>query len=209
MLDPKVVELTDGIIQSQFAERRQYLARDVHAIGMELSARGLFNSGAHIRRVVETCRREIEARGWMVHQAHVRVLSQLSIDPYPELSRDLKGRLSYFLPLCDDYTQIPKNLITQLGLQSSPDTTVHEAHEHVLSKIGVEIDLFAETIGRRKQQESDRADGKSIYNFYSGVGAVQTGAGATANVVQHIGSKEKQVLQEALQAVREAVFSPK
>lgn len=109
MLDPKVVELTDGLIQSQFAERRQCLAGEVRAIGMELNSRGLFHSGEHVRRVVEICRREIETRGWIVHQAHVRVLSQLAIEPYPELSRDLKGRLSYFLPLGDDYAQAPKS----------------------------------------------------------------------------------------------------
>ncbi len=209
MLDPKVVELSDGIIQSKFAERRQQLAGEVQAIGMELNARGLFHSGDHVRRVVEICRREIETRGWIVYQAHIRVLSQLAIEPYPELSRDLKGRLSYFLSLGDDYAQLPQNLVRHLGLQSSPDTRVDEAHDHVLTKIGVEIDLFAETIGRRKQQGSDQADGKSVYNFYSGVGAVQTGAGATANVVQHIESEEKQALQEALRAVRDALSSLK
>lgn len=84
-----------------------------------------------------------------------------------------------------------------------------EAREHVLSKIGLEIDLFAETIVRRKQQGAGRTDGKSVYNFYSGVGAVQTGPGSTANVVQYIGSEEKQALQEALQAVRDALSSLK
>jgi hypothetical protein len=205
MFDPKFVELTDGLIQSQFSERRQSLAGELRAIGEELNSRGMFHSSDHVRRVVEICRHEIETRGWIVYNAHARVLSQLAIEPYPELSRDLKGRLSYFLPLGDDYAQAPKELATRLGLQSRPEIGVGETREHVLSKIGVEIDLFAETVGRRKQQGADQTDGKSVYNFYSGVGAVQTGTGSTANVVQHIGSQEKQALQEALQAVRDAV----
>ena len=93
MLDRKVVDLTDGLIQSQFAERRQRLAADLLAIAEQCNARGMFHSGDHIRRVVEICRREIEVRGWIVHNAHTRVLSQLAIEPYPELSQDLKVRL--------------------------------------------------------------------------------------------------------------------
>lgn len=209
MLDPKVVELTDGLIQSQFAERRKHLAEELRTVAEQCNARGMFHSGDHIRRVVEICRREIKTRGLIVHQAHVRVLSQLAIEPYPELSRDLKGRLSYFLSLGDDYAQAPKELAMRLGLQSRPEIGVGEAREHVLSKIGVEIDLFAETIGRRKQQDGDQSDGKSVYNFYSGVGAVQTGSGSIANVVQHIGREEKQALQEALQAIKDALLSLK
>jgi hypothetical protein len=63
MLDPKVVELTDRLIQTQFAERRQRLAGEVRAIGEELNSRGMFHSGVHLRSVVKTCRREIEIRG--------------------------------------------------------------------------------------------------------------------------------------------------
>lgn len=209
MLDPKVVELTDGLIQAQFTERRQHLAGEVLAIGQELNSHGMFHSGEHVRRVVGICRREIEIRGLIVHQAHVRVLSQLVIEPYPELSWDLKRRLSYFLSLGDDYAQAPKELATRLGLQSSPDTRVHEAHDHVLKKISTEIDLFVATICSRKQQGADQTDGKSVYNFYSGVGAVQTGHGSITNVVQHIGREEKQALQEALKAIKDAVSSIK
>lgn len=205
MLDPIVVELTDSIIQSQFAERRQQLAKDVQAIGMELSARGLFNSGAHVQRVIEICRREIETRGWIVYNAHTRVLAQLAIEPFPELSRDLKARLSYFLSLGDDYVRVPEQLAARLGLQSHPDTRVHEAHDHVLAKLGTEIDLYVETLARRKKERDNRADGRPIYNFYGAVGAFQTGSGSSAAVVQHIGSHDKEALQQALSAVREAL----
>lgn len=205
MLDRKVIELTDGIVQTQFAERRQRLPEELGAVAQQCSARGLLNSGHHVQRVLEICRREIETRGWIVYNAHIRVLSQLVIEPYPELSRDLKGRLSYFLPLGDDYAQASKELAMRLGLQSHPDTRVDEAREHVLAKIGTEIDLFVETLVRRRQQGGDQPDRTSVYNFYSGVGAVQTGPGSIANVVQHIGSQEKEALQEALTAVRDAL----
>jgi hypothetical protein len=205
MLDRKVVELTDGLIQWEFTQRRQCLTDELQAADEQFNARGALNSSMHVQRVVAVCRQEIEARGWIVYNAHTRVLSQLAIEPYPELSQDLKGRLSYFLSLSDDYAQAPKNLATRIGLQSQPDIRVHEARDHVLAKLGTEIDLYVETLARRKKKRDDRANGMPIYNFYSPVGAFQTGSGSSANVVQHIASHDKEALQQALCAVREAL----
>lgn len=205
MLDRKVVELTDGLIQSQFAERRKRLADELLAVAEQCNARRMFHSGDHVRRVVEICQREIEVRGLIVYNAHTRVLSQLAIEPYPELSQDLKGRLSYFLPLGDDYAVAPKDLSKRLGLQSRPETGMGEARDHVLAKLGTEIDLYLETLARRKKERDDRADGTPIYNIYGAVGAFQTGSGSSATVVQHIDSHDKETLQQALCAVREAL----
>lgn len=102
MLDSKVIDLTDRLIQIQFAERRQQLQGELLNAAGQFNARGTLNSSMHLQRVTEICRREIEIRAWLVYNAHVRVLSQLAVTPYPELSQDLKGRLAYFLPLGDD-----------------------------------------------------------------------------------------------------------
>lgn len=205
MLDSKVIDLTDSLIQAQFTERRQYLSRELVKIANQLNSRGLFHSGAHIQRVVELCRHEVDIRARIVFQTHIRVLSQLDIVPYPQLSQDLKGRLAYYLPLGDDFAQTPKNLAIQLGLQSSPDVRIDEAHDHVLRKIGAEIDLFVETLTRQSQQCTDQTAGKPVYNFYSPIGAFQTGPGSMATVVQHIGTEDKETLLQALSLVRDAL----
>lgn len=205
MLDSKVVELTDRLIQTQFAERRQQLANEILSTAQLLNSRGLLNSGAHIQKVIEICRHEVEIRAWIVHNAHVRVLTQLAVAPYPELSSNLKGRLSYFLPLGDDYAQAPRELAGRLGLQSSPDIRIHETRDHVLAKIGTEIDLFVETLTVQRQQRTDQTAGTPVYNIYSPIGAFQTGPGSMASVVQHIGAQDKETLQEALSLVRDAL----
>lgn len=205
MLDSKVAELTDRFIQTQFAERRQQLAHELLSTAQLSNSRGLLHSGMHLQKVTEICRHEVEIRGWIVHNAHVRVLSQLAVDPYPELSRDLKGRLSYFLPLGDDYAQAPREVAARLGLQSSPDIRIHETRDHVLAKIGTEIDLFVETLIRQRQQRTDQTAGNPVYNIYSPIGAFQTGPGSMANVVQHIGTQDKDVLLQALSLVRDAL----
>mgnify|MGYP001572399059 CR=1 FL=1 len=205
MLDSTVAELTDRLIQSQLAERRKQLQQELIAISRRLSANGLLRSGAHIQQVTEACRHEIETRGWIVWNAHRRVLSELAVAPYPELSRDLKSRMAHYLPLGDDYAQPPRDLAELLGVQSHPDIRVHEAHEHVLAKMGTEIDLFVETLNRRIQQLAEPTPGNSVVNIYAPIGALQTGPGATANVVQQIGNNDKKALQEALLTVREAL----
>lgn len=43
------------------------------------------------------------------------------------------------------------------------------------------------------------------YNFYGAVGSVQTGANATANVVQNLGADDRASLLSAIQQVRDAL----
>lgn len=72
-------------------------------------------------------------------------------------------------------------------------------------KLGTEIDLLVERLARQKQQEKGSGEGSSVYHFHSPVDAFQTAPGSTANVVQNIGSHDKDALQEALVAVKEAL----
>jgi hypothetical protein len=59
-----------------------------------------------------------------------------------------------------------------------------------------EIDLFARSLERRAKFE--RGASQAVYNFYSPVGAVQTGPGASASVVQNLEGAARQELAEAL-----------
>jgi hypothetical protein len=60
MLDRKVLELTDGLIQTQFDERRKRLPEELRTAAMHHNARG--SSGAHLQQNVAICRHEIEIR---------------------------------------------------------------------------------------------------------------------------------------------------
>ena len=82
---------------------------------------------------------------------------------------------------------------------------MHEAREHVFAKIGTEIDLFVEGLVRRIQQQPGTSEGSSTFHFHSAVGAVQTGHGSTTNVVQHIGTQERETLLKALALVKDAL----
>ena len=205
MLDSKIVELTNGLIHTKFTERGQRLQEDFVRAAQKSNASGMLNTSKHVEQVAELCRHEAKTRAWIVHHAHLRVLSELSVAPYPELSQDLKKRLSEFVSLGNDYARAPNELAHRIGLQSHPEYRIHEARERVLAQIGIEIDLFVERLTRQRQQRTDQTEGKPVYNFYSPIGAFQTGTGSTANVVQHFETKDREALQEALSAVREAL----
>ena len=76
MLDSKVLELTDGLIQTQFAERRQRLQEEFVRAAQEFNASNRYSTSVHVQHVAEICRREVEIRARIVHNAHLRVLSQ-------------------------------------------------------------------------------------------------------------------------------------
>ena len=65
--------------------------------------------------------------------------------------------------------------------------------------------MFVETLTRQRQQRTDQTEGKPVYNIYSPIGAFQTGAGSSANVVQHIGTQERETLLQALVVVKDAL----
>lgn len=206
MLDPNAAKISDALIENELTERRQVLERELVTIAQELNARGLFHSGAHVQKAWDLCVRELHIRAQLIFQTDVRVLSQLTIAPYPELKDDLRKRLERFLPLTDDYSGALQNLQSRLGLQSMPQLRIHEPREQVLRKIGGEIDLLVEGLLRRQQEAATLPAGMTTLNIYGAVGALQTGSGATSHVVQHINSEDKKALLEALAAVQQALI---
>ena len=131
MLDPKVVDLTDRLIQTQFAERHKRLQEEFVRTAQEFNATNRYSTSVHVQHVAEICRREVEIRAQIVLAAHTRVFSELAVAPYPELSRDLKNRLSYYVSLGDDYARAPNELAHRIGLQSHPDYRMHETRDHI------------------------------------------------------------------------------
>lgn len=205
MLDPKVAQVSDGLIEHTLIERRRMFSRDLQAIGAELNARGLFHSGVHLQKAMDLCVHELALRAHIIFQTDVRVLSQLNVAPYADMKEDLRRRLEQFLPLADDYSSALQDLQSRLGLKAHPDFRIHEPRAHVLGKLGGEIDLLVESLIRRQREATNQSGGSPTLNIYGTVGALQTGAGSTANVVQHISSDDKKALLEALAAVQQAL----
>ena len=83
--------------------------------------------------------------------------------------------------------------------------TLDEACDDSRRKHDVEIDLYVDSL-KISAEEQPSAMAHS-YHFYGTVGTVQTGAGATANVVQNLAAEDKQALLRALDQIKDAISS--
>ena len=81
MLDSKVTELADKMIQLQFHERTEQLDRDLQRTADEMRMNGMGTSGPHITAVHAHCARNVELRALIVWQNLLRVLSQAGVLP--------------------------------------------------------------------------------------------------------------------------------
>ena len=69
-------------------------------------------------------------------------------------------------------------------------------------KHDIEIDLYAASL---KDSGEESESQPATYNFYGNVGAVQSGAGSTANVVQNLAETDRQEIVNALNEVKLAI----
>jgi hypothetical protein len=77
-----------------------------------------------------------------------------------------------------------------------------DVRDHELARHEAEIEHYVATL------ETARARGTAsaaAYNFYGSVGAVVSGPGASATVVQNIGTDQREALLKALELVKKAI----
>jgi len=203
MLDHKITELARTMIQAELEGRRRELARDVERIQNEAAARGVGRSGAIVGQVYERCVHEIETRARVTWQILAKVLSTAGVTLTDDLAGELKAEVESYVPSdVQELTQLLSSVADRIGFgQFSPLT---DTRAHALRKIGAEIDLFVLALKRRDEASEGQAiPVPSVLNFYSPVGVVQTGPGATAHVIQNLGGQDKEALVQALEHVRQ------
>ena len=95
----------------------------------------------------------------------------------------------------------------QVGIKAPP---ISYALERTMTKVSTEIDLFALNLVQRAgtgKTQRQREGPQAVFNIYSPVGAIQTGSGATANIVQNLGSQDRDLLIKALELTKQALSS--
>lgn len=204
MLSPKLTERVNRLLDVQLRERRQILDSEIEAVKSMHNARGMLMSGAYVKCIQNICIRELEVRGVLAWQGLVRVMNLLGNEAHFEASSDLKTYLqSRIHSSCEELTEILSgNLFGLVPLDSVPLTP---ARDHVIEKHEIEIDLFIDAAETNQSASGKRASVTASYNFYGNVGSVQSGDGATANVVQNLGAEEREALIQALSLATDAL----
>lgn len=208
MLDPKFTELAGKLIQVEFQERRQQLSREIELVHNEMAERGIGRSGIAVARIRELCAREVGIRARIVWQMLLKVISSMGVEPSETLAQDLKAEVERYLPPdLPELTQIVKRQADRVRIEQTP-SALKEARTHALNKVGVEIDLFVHSLMSRAQaREGQAASPPPVIHIHSPVGVIQTGPGATANVLQDLGTDGREALLQALHQISEYLAS--
>lgn len=205
MLDPQIADLVRKMIEVRFAECDERLEKDITRIKAEMASRGTLRSGMTFQRIYELCAHEISIRAMIVWQVFKRIISSVGVCPSETLAADLKDELEKYLP--PDLPRLNRIMEEAAGLTQHPEPrSLAEPRGQALQRIGAEIDLFVLEM-ERLQEEAGKAAAVAgaTYNFHAPVGAVQTGPGAAASIVQTLTREDKRYLLQALDGLIEVL----
>ena len=206
MLDNKITDLVDRMTRVQFNERQGQLQRDIALAQSQMVARGLGRSGAIVQRVYELCSRDVEIRTLLIWQTLVRVLSQVGVRYSDDLAADLKQEIrKYLSSILEHPNDCLQKIVQQIGIGMATPL-LSDAREQAFMKVDAEIDLFVLSLLRQTEAREGKTESSGqIFNFYSPIGAIQTGPSATANVVMNLSHLDREALREALERVKEGL----
>lgn len=206
MLDAKLVELANRMIEVQLDERRYRFPREIEITFAELATIGLASSGAALNQAYNLCTKELKLRTKIVGESLFNVFSKTDLEPSDELSAELKREVEkYLTPVLDELTQIVEESAKRV--RSSHVPSLKKEWARAISQLGAEIDVFLLTRSYYVEKEERTNSAKNVFTITGNVGAVQSGHGSTANFIQVINSQNQELLLKALDEVREYLES--
>lgn len=204
MFSEKFLERVNRLIEIQFAERRKQVPLKISIVKREHAASGSLHSSMTVLRIKETCEREIEIRAILVWQSLVRVIQTLGIESLNDITVDLKQFIRERIN--SSHAELTELLSQNLmNMMKIDQVSLDEARDHVIAKHEIEIDLYIDTYKKRSEMGGADTEKQSNYHFYGNVGAVQTGPGAEANIVQNLGQDDRSAIEQALALARDAI----
>ena len=201
MLDEKIASLARKTAAPTLKDLDEPLARSIQAIKRKLHAFGHMYAVIMGRYAQEMAQRAdiIWRNLHRAHQSHGAPHSEnLRNDLREALRVDLDAMMTVLSPLFEtDMKGAPQSAKERSWMNKFGDVRDHELARHE-----AEIDHYVTTL------ETARARGtqsSAAYIVHGNVGAIVSGTGATATVVQNINPDQGDALVKALEAVKEAI----
>lgn len=203
MLDSTMQARFETLVEVKMAERQKLFPLDLTQIDSQASLRGMLNSSVRILQTQQAHERELEVRAILAWESLVRVHRTFGQPMSDSLRDDLKGeihkRIDQFMA---ELTASLNERTNRSGLNIS--VSLDDAHRAVTTKHDIEVDLYVDSMSVHNEEKTTGTL-MQHYNFYGAVGSVQTGANATANVIQNLGADDRATLSSAIQQVRDAL----
>lgn len=208
MLDEEISRLARDRIHLEIREQNARLETEIGRIKAEMAARGMLNSGNMLLRIASLCADAAKDRAQLAWQTVYRFFTTGGAQYYDGLVDDLKTFVSEFLPpaLGDlkGYARQEGRHLSNQNIVAQLEQKVEEGRAFALAKVNSEIELFVVSLRRRQPAAQDKGD-STVFNIYSPVGSIQTGANAVAYVTQNIDAATREKLNRALDAIEEAL----
>lgn len=203
MLDTLLVNRFHTLLDSKLSERHKQFPMELTTINSQAAAKGAYGSSAWQTQTRQAFEQEFGIRSIITWESLVRVHKTLGCPMSQELRNDFKAEMHMKIDLY--YQELSATLKKQLrNIQANVNLMLENAHEQILQKHDIEVDLYVESL-TLSESPHEKHPMTQNYNFYGNVGAVQTGANASANVIQNLGDEDRAALSTALIEVRAAL----
>jgi len=201
MIDPQIFEISQRLTIASLEERWGPLEDSIAESIYDLTDQGMGHSSVAVGTVAHICATEARAAVQLAWQNIWRVALNIGVEPSEDLAPQLKAAIrsqteEHFRRLIETVE------LRQRGV-SYPElhTQLRKARDLMLAQVEAEVDLAVASLKRKTEREGV----PSVFQFYAPVGAVLSGANASASVVQHLGAQQKSELTTALERLADAI----
>ena len=197
MLDPQIADRTRALIHAGRPNRTGAMNQAVSRVLGEMNKRGVLRSSMTIQSVGGVLAKELRARANLTLGTLLRVHGALNAPLNETLAADLKHEASTYIN--EDAQELTAKWVEAVRWHKE-QLSLEAEHGAAQNFVDAEIDLYVDSL--RVRANRAEAGGAQIVNIIGPVGAVQTGPGAVAHVVQEISGSDRDAILAALGQIK-------
>ncbi len=207
MIDPTVLKIADDRIHLELDGDRTRISREIEAVLVRAAARGM--GGNVVGETARICAKAAEERADLAWRIMYRTVTSANVGYSDALESDLKTAVAAHLQvdgLKAEVSEIARRVgSTNPQMVAGVTSDVDTAANRGLRRTFNEIELFVASL-KTPASAAAPSVGHTI-NVYAPVGAIQTGAGANASIVQNFDAETKIRLDQALERLEREVHA--
>lgn len=197
MIDPTVLSVVENRVTQDLEDRRRVFSHEVAQIWERMNVRGVLHSTMTATQTLEAIGTEFRVRTSLIWQAFARAFDAKRIMLSETMAVEVK---QHIIDLLDRHSaDLPERHKMATQLMRRPLAPIEEPRIAALERIFTEIDFAV------LKHSAPTESTPGVVNIYQSYGIVQTGAGTSASFTIRIGGPERREIEEALEAIEQAL----